>query len=480
MTHATLLAMLFLAGQTVHQELSPGDKRPNVVVVITDDQGYGDIGAHGNPLLKTPHLDSLHAQSARFTNFLVSPTCSPTRAALLTGRHEFKSGVTHTILERERLALSASTLPQAMREGGYTTGIFGKWHLGDEDDYLPGKRGFDKVCIHGAGGIGQTYAGSCGDAPGNKYTNPALWCDGAFVKETGYCTDIFFRRAMNWMAEMDGKKPFFCWIATNAPHAPLQVRPEDEARYAGKVTAEQAKFFGMVANIDDNIGRLMAFLHARNLRENTLVLFLTDNGGTAGVPVFNDGMRGAKGTVWRGGTRGCSFWSLPGRIPPGDIDTLAAHLDVAPTLLDYTQVPVPKALALQMEGRSLKPLIQDKKAPWEPRMLVSHLGRWPAGKADAYVRRVTAIQDGRWKLIQPLADKDGPWKLFDLAKDPGEKTDLAASQPDLVKAMADQHDAWWRSVRPGLVNENKTGPAINPFKERYWAQFPAEKPPSTR
>lgn len=480
MTLATLVGLIGMACHPLHPEVALEQKRPNVVVIITDDQGYGDIGAHGNPVLKTPHLDRLHAQSARFTNFLVSPTCSPTRAALLTGRHEFKNGVTHTILERERLALSASTLPQAMREGGYTTGIFGKWHLGDENAYLPERRGFDKVCIHGAGGIGQTYPGSCGDAPGNTYTNPALWCDGAFVKETGYCTDIFFRRAMNWMAEVDGRQPFFCWIATNAPHAPLQVRPEDEARYAGKVTAEQAKFFGMVANIDDNIGRLMAFLQERNLRENTLILFLTDNGGTAGVPVFNDGMRGAKGSVWRGGTRGCSFWSLPGRIQPGDIGTLAAHLDVAPTLMDFTGTPVPDALRNQMEGRSLTTLLRDKTAHWEPRMLVSHLGRWPAGKADAHARRVTAIQDGRWKLVQPLADRDGPWQLYDLAIDPGEKKDVAKQHPELVRAMAEHHDAWWRSVRPGLVNENISGPAINPFKERYWRQFPAEKPAAGR
>ena len=478
MTLAALVGLFCLAAEPVQGQSSGREKRPNVVVVITDDQGYGDIGAHGNPVLKTPHLDKLHAQSARFTNFLVSPTCAPTRAALLTGRHEFKSGVTHTIFERERLAPSAITLPQVLRDAGYTTGIFGKWHLGDEDAYLPEKRGFDKVCIHGAGGIGQTYPGSCGDAPGNTYTNPALWCDGTFVKETGYCTDIFFRRAMQWMAEKDGKQPFFCWIATNAPHAPLQVRPEDESRYSGKVTKEQAKFFGMVANIDDNIGRLTTFLQERNLRENTLVLFLNDNGGTAGVPVFNDGMRGAKGTVWRGGTRGCSFWSLPGRIKPGEISPLAAHLDVAPTLLDFCGVPVPASMGKQMEGRSLKPLILDKAAPWQNRMLVSHLGRWPTGKADAYARRVTSVQDGRWKLIQPIADRDGPWQLYDLSTDPGEKKDVARQHPDLVLSMSEYHDSWWQSVRPALVNENIKGPAINPFKERYWSQFPAEKPAS--
>ncbi|MFM7102121.1 MAG: sulfatase-like hydrolase/transferase, partial [Verrucomicrobiota bacterium] len=156
--------------------------RPNVVVVLTDDQGYGEIAAHGNPILRTPHLDRLHAASLRFTRFHVSPTCAPTRAALLTGRHEFRSGVTHTIFERERLAPDAATLPALLRESGYATGIFGKWHLGDEDAYQPGARGFDEVFIHGGGGIGQTYPGSCGDAPGNTYLDPVIRSDGAFVR----------------------------------------------------------------------------------------------------------------------------------------------------------------------------------------------------------------------------------------------------------------------------------------------------------
>ena len=468
------LAMVFLA--TVTQPHAAGPNRPNIVVVITDDQGYGDVSAHGNPILKTPHLDRLRQQSASCSDFLVSPTCAPTRSALMTGRHEFKNGVTHTILERERLTLSAIIVPQVLRDAGYTTGIFGKWHLGDEDAYLPDKRGFEKVCIHGAGGIGQTYPGSCGDAPGNQYTDPALWCDGAFVKEKGYCTDIFFQHAIRWMDQVADQKPFFCWIATNAPHQPLQVRPEDEARYAGKATTEQAKFFGMVANIDDNIGRLTAFLETRGLHENTLVLFLTDNGGTVGVPVFNDGMRGAKGSVWRGGTRGCAFWRLPGVVSPGDLPQFTAHIDVAPTLLELAGVSTPPPMRRQIEGRSLAPLLKDRKSTWENRLLVSHLGRWPTGKANAYARRATAVRDARWKLVQPHMNQDAPWQLFDLETDPGEVNDIAIHHPDRVKTMSDFHAAWWASVRPMLVNEEVKGPVINPFKDRYWKQFPAEKP----
>src|SRR5437899_373254 len=173
--------------------------RPNIVLVMTDDQGYGELACHGNPIIQTPNLDRLHKESLRFTDFHVSPTCSPTRSSLMTGRHEFRSGVTHTINERERLSPQAFTLAQLLKLAGYTTGIFGKWHLGDEDAYQPGRRGFDEVFIHGAGGIGQTYAGSCGDAPGNTYFNPALRHNGRFEKTTGYCTDLFFAQAVKWM-----------------------------------------------------------------------------------------------------------------------------------------------------------------------------------------------------------------------------------------------------------------------------------------
>src|SRR6187549_2517166 len=180
---------LLLAGAVQAADLS---KRPNIIFLLTDDQGYGDLSCHGNPVLKTPNLDRLHAEGVRFTDFHVSPTCSPTRSALMTGRHEFKNGVTHTVLERERLTLQATTLAQVLKSAGYTTGIFGKWHLGDEEAYRPERRGFDEVYIHGGGGIGQTFPGTCGDAPDNTNINPAILHNGRFERTHGYCTDLFF------------------------------------------------------------------------------------------------------------------------------------------------------------------------------------------------------------------------------------------------------------------------------------------------
>src|SRR5436190_8236562 len=271
-------------------------KKPNIVFILTDDQGYGDLSCHGNPVLKTPNIDRLHKEGVRFTDFHVSPTCAPTRSALMTGRHEFRNGVTHTINERERLTPDAITLAEVLKTAGYTTGIFGKWHLGDEPDRWPSKRGFDEMFIHGAGGIGQTYVGSCGDAPDNKYFNPAILHNGKFEKTTGYCTDLFFGQALKWIDSQRQKgQPFFAYITPNCPHAPLDCPLQYETKYTGKVPPNVAKFYGMISNIDDNFGTLTAKLKEWGLEQNTLVIFMTDNGSATGSPTFNAGMRGAKG-----------------------------------------------------------------------------------------------------------------------------------------------------------------------------------------
>ncbi len=196
-------------------------QRPNIVIVLVDDVGYGDFSCHGNPVIRTPHVDGFYRQSVRFTDFHVSPTCAPTRCSLMTGRHEFKSGVTHTILERERMSLKAVTIAQVLHDEGYATGIFGKWHLGDQEPYQPEHRGFDEVFIHGAGGIGQTFPGSCGDAPGNTYFNPALMHNGKFEKTHGYCTDLFFGQALRWIDREAPERPslFRLHHAQRGPHA---------------------------------------------------------------------------------------------------------------------------------------------------------------------------------------------------------------------------------------------------------------------
>jgi arylsulfatase len=500
--------MRLLAGLLLCSLLSLAAERPNIIFILTDDQGYGDLGAHGNPVLKTPNLDKLRSESVRFTDFQVSPTCSPTRSALLTGRHEFKNGITHTILERERMALGAVTLTQQLQKGGYRTGIFGKWHLGDEAEYQPNKRGFDEVYIHGAGGIGQSYPGSCGDVPGNSYYGPTLLHNGKFVKTSGYCTDEFFKQAAKWIeGEAAAKRPFYAYIATNAPHGPYNARPEDAALYEGKGLGKDTEnFFGMIHNIDQNVGQLMAKVETLGIAKDTLVVFMNDNGGTAGTKVFNAGMRAQKGTPFMGGIRAMSFWRLPGQFNPADVKALAAHVDFAPTILELTGAPASVQMKSQIEGRSLVPLLRAKVGEdigWPDRVLVTHLGRWGnmVKGVDPEVGKYaeTSVRTARWHLVssasfgkpgtkgaakktkakaakkaqQSPADFEptpANWQLFDLSADYGETTDVAAQHPEVVADLIAKHDAWWKECRPLMVNENVAGPAENPFKVLYREQ----------
>ena len=449
-------------------------KRPNVLLVLTDDQGYGDISAHGNPVLKTPNLDKLRSEGVRFTDFHVSPTCSPTRSALMTGRHEFKNGVTHTILERERLTLSATTIAQVLQSSGYATGIFGKWHLGDEADYQPNRRGFDEAFIHGGGGIGQIFPGSCGDAPGNKYFDPAILHNGRFEKTKGYCADLYFEQATKWLdLQHKSKKPFFAYIASNTPHAPYIARPEDKALYEGKgLTEETESFFGMLHNIDQNVGKIIAKLDELDIAKDTLVIFMNDNGGTAGVKVFNAAMRGAKVTPWVGGTRANSFWRWPGSIGPADCNALTAHIDVFPTLAEIAGAKISESVKPQVEGRSLVPLLENPNSPWADRTLVTHVGRWPKfADPSEWKFKSCSVRNSRWQLVSEKGESEPKWELFDLANDPGEKINVAAVHPDVVIELSKAFDRFWSESLPLMVNENVEGPSINPYQEIYYSQF---------
>jgi arylsulfatase len=462
-----LLALLMFASSAVAAQPA----RPNIIFILSDDQGYGDFSCHGNPILKTPNLDRLLDEAVRFTDFHVSPTCAPTRSALITGRHEFRNGVTHTIFERERLTLKATTLAQVLQGAGYITGIFGKWHLGDEAEYQPNRRGFDEVFIHGGGGIGQTFPGSCGDAPGNTYFNPAILHNGKFEKTQGYCTDVFFEQALKWMATVKGQRPFYAYIALNAPHAPLQVPKQYEQQYAGKAGTNVAKFFGMIANIDDNVGRLFTKLKEWGIERDTLVVFMNDNGGTAGTQVFNAGMRGAKVTPWLGGTRAASFWRWPGTFKPADVSALAANIDFFPTIAELAGAELSGSVRAQIEGRSLVPLLRNPNAPWTDRVLFTHVGRWERGQAAQAKYRNCSVRNSRWQLVCVSKSGAKRWQLFDIKADPGEEEDVAASHPDVVKELDAACDKWWDSVQPQLVNENAVGPKVNPFKALYWKQF---------
>ncbi|MFV0446280.1 MAG: arylsulfatase [Planctomycetaceae bacterium] len=480
---AILLALLILAPQWLLAaeaiQSSLAGRQPNILFLLTDDQGYGDISDHGNPVLTTPNMDRLRREGVRFTDFHVSPTCAPTRSALMTGRHEFKNGITHTILERERLTLDAITLAQVLKSAGYTTGIFGKWHLGDEAEYLPDQRGFDEVYIHGGGGIGQTYPGSCGDAPGNKYFDPTLWHNGKFEKTKGYCTDLFYAQATKWIdAQRQAGQRFFAYVPTNAPHGPYIAQPEDRALFEGKSHAGKPlgenteNFFGMLHNIDDNIGALLAKLEEWGIADNTLLVFMNDNGGTAGVQVYNANMRGAKGTAWLGGTRASSFWRWPGTLQPADCAALAAHIDFFPTIAEIAGAKLNDKARQQVEGRSLVPLLTNPEGDWKPRHLFSHQGRWPKlADPNQSKFRMAAVRNKDWALVTEKGGAEPKWQLFDLRNDYAQQHDVLDQHPEVVKELSGAFDQWWAECLPLMVNEQAFGPAINPFWARYYEQF---------
>ncbi len=440
--------------------------QPNIILVMTDDQGYGDLACHGHPFLKTPNLDKLYAQSTRFTDFHASPTCAPTRSALMSGRAPFKNGVTHTILERERMALSATTIAQVLKTAGYTTGIFGKWHLGDADAYQPNRRGFDEVFIHGAGGIGQNYPGTQSSVAGTDYFNPILKHNDTFVQTEGYCTDVYFQQALSWIKQSK-ERPFFAYISTNAPHSPYKVADKYKAMYQGKCSDSSAAFFGMITNIDENMGLLMKKLDEWDLADNTLLIFMTDNGTAAGT--FNYGMKGRKGTVNEGGTRVPLFFRLPGKTKPGvDIDRLARHYDLFPTLAQFAGATIPQDLNL--DGRSLMPLIENPKADWDDRFTFFHIGRW--GKKNAPGRWGTgdtdpdkakykgfAVRNEKWRLV-------GKSELYNIDEDPGEQNNVASENPQVVQQMLEAYDKWWDEVRSLMVNEDASLDTGNPFRDQ--------------
>ena len=338
-------------------------ERPNVVFVLTDDQGYGDLSCHGNPIVKTPHIDALYSDSVRLTDYHVGPTCAPTRAGLLTGHYANSTGVWRTSGGRSLLRADEVSMADHFRRNGYATGIFGKWHLGDNAPYRPQDRGFETVVVHGGGGVGQTP-----DFWGNSYFDDSYWDGQHFRKYEGYCTDVWFQQALEFI-ERNRNKPFFCYIPTNAPHAPFLVDPTHSDPYLPLTPhQDRAKFYGMLAKIDENVGNLRFQLRELELEEDTIFVFMTDNGSAGGLDVdedqfvtsgFNAGMRGKKGSAYDGGHRVPFFMHWPGGgLDTGrDVDRLTANIDILPTLIEVCGLD--SSGASEFDGRSLVPLLQN-------------------------------------------------------------------------------------------------------------------------
>jgi arylsulfatase A-like enzyme len=409
------------------------NEQPNVIVVLTDDQGYGDLGCHGNPWIKTPAMDKLHSESIRFTNFHVSPTCSPTRGALMTGRYPNAIGTWHTINGRNLMWKDEKTLADTFAKNGYKTGFFGKWHLGDNSPHRPQDRGFQEVLMHGGGGIGQTP-----DFWSNDYFDDTYLRNGVPEKFTGYCTDIWFNEAEKFISR-NKTKPFFAFISTNAPHAPFHIDQKYVDIYKNK-NVPNAKFYGMITNIDDNLAKLRKFLAKNKLQDNTILIFMTDNGTVKGYSEkrkngFNSGMRGKKGTVYEGGHRVPFFiyWAK-GELSGGkDIDTLSAHIDLLPTLAELCHLKRTKGKKLH--GRSLVPLLYGSPKKWPKRVLVTDSQR-----VHIPVKwKNSSTMTQKWRLINGN-------ELYDIKNDSGQKQNLAKQHPDIVASLRQEYDKWWNMV----------------------------------
>ncbi len=437
--------------------------RPSVILIVTDDQGFGDLGVNGNPVIRTPHLDAMARRSARMTQFYVSPVCAPTRASLMTGRYNYRTRAIDTFIGRAMMEPEEVTLAEILEGAGYRTGIFGKWHLGDAYPMRPIDQGFEEALVHRGGGIGQPS-----DPPGGegKYTDAILFHNGEPVQTRGYCTDVYFDRALDWIETQHAAgENFFAYIATNAPHGPFHDVPEPLlAEYRdvdlsndrfpqdrGHPLSDdadldrRARIFAMITNIDENVGRLFARLAALGLIEDTIVLFMVDNGPNGNRYVA--GMKGWKGHVHEGGVRSPLFVHWPSHLEAGHTsDRIAAHIDVLPTVLDATGVSLPKGLRL--DGRSLLPLLIGEHDEWAGRTITiqAHRGDVP----QRYHHFMTRSQ--RYKLVHPSGfglegfEGEPAFELYDMEADPLELEDLAAEKPQVVEELQAAYDAWFDDV----------------------------------
>lgn len=405
-------------------------QKPNVVLIITDDQGYGDLSCHGNPKLKTPHLDKLHSQSLRLTDYHVSPTCAPTRASLMTGHYANRTGVWHTINGLSLLRKDEITLPQILNDAGYATGMFGKWHLGDNYPFRPEDRGFNEVLRHGGGGMGQSP-----DYWDNAYFDSSYFHNGTPTPIKGFCTDVFFQQAKQFI-QQNKQQPFFAYISTNAPHGPLHCPTEYSKPYA-HLGEKTANFYGMIANIDDNVGDLTAWLEQQGLLDNTILIFTTDNGTAGGRKIFNAGMKGAKNSEFEGGHRVPFFLHWPaGKMTGGhDIPQLTAHLDILPTLAELCQAPLPPTY--KGDGKSITPLLRREQTNWEDRMIMTDSQRINTPQQW----KKTAVMSTRWRLINGK-------QLYDIKADPSQKRNLASKHPEVVSEMRAFYQSLWADMAP--------------------------------
>ena len=442
--------------------------RPNIVVIMPDDQGYGDQGVTGNRVIRTPNIDALAQDSASMSDFYVCPVCSPTRASLMTGRYHYRTRVVDTFKGRSMMEPDEITIAEILRDSGYATGIFGKWHLGDNYPLRPIDQGFDESYIHRGGGLAQP---SEPIENGKRYTNPILFENGKQIQTKGYCTDLYFDAAINFIDRCKADKtPFFVYLPTNAPHGPYHDVPNELYEYykttdlksimtGNRGNVDQlARIAAMIENVDQNVGKLDRHLRDQGLFENTIVIFLVDNGPNS--QRYVGPFRGMKATVHEGGIRSPLFVRWPARLTAGTVsDRISAHIDLLPTIVDAAGVDLPAEA--KVDGRSLLPLLEGQQTEWPDRHLVLQVHR-----GDQPVRyHHMAVRNQQWKLVHPSGfgkekmPENVPFELYDMSSDQGETVNLAEAKPDTFKAMLKAYDEWFDDVS-GTRRDNYAPPRI--------------------
>lgn len=412
-------------------------QKPNIIIVITDDQGKNDLACEGNPYVKTPNLDKFYDNAVRLTNFHVSTTCAPSRGSLMTGRHTNRINVFHTISGRSLLFEDEVLLPQVLAQNGYTNGMFGKWHLGDNYPYRPMDRGFHEVVRHGGGGITQGP-----DYWRNDYFDDSYWHNGEPTKYEGYCTDVFFDEALQFI-DKNKDQPFFCYISTNAPHGPLNCPEKYIDMYNEYDFDEKFKrFYGMITNIDDNFKKLEDKLDDLGITENTIVIFMTDNGSATGRGLYNPHLRGGKGSQYEGGHRVPFYihWPKGDLVGGKDVNELIAHYDLLPTFVDLLGLDFTAVKPL--DGISVKELLYGNNKSWKNRILYMDTQRLQnLVKYKAYT-----VMDEKWRLV------DGK-ELYDVTTDLKQEHNIIEKHPEVAARLAEGYERWWDSFMDDGVNE---------------------------
>ena len=442
---------------------------PNVILIITDDQGYGDLGINGNSLIKTPVIDRFAKQSLRFNDFHVSPVCAPTRSSLMTGRYSLRTGIRDTYNGGATMASSEITIAEILKQAGYQTGLFGKWHLGDNFPSRPMDQGFDESLMHLSGGMGQVGDVTTYFQKDSSYFNPVLWKNGQKESFKGYCSDIFAANAIQFI-EKNKSNPFFCYLSFNAPHTPLQVPEYYDQMYKNvdpsieferknpmhlkmteKDKEDARKVYGMVSNIDDNIGKLLQKIADLGIEENTIIIFMTDNGPQQ--LRYTAGMRDKKGSVYNGGTRVPFFLKYPALTKESKvIETMSAHFDVLPTLSELCHVDLPKDR--KIDGKSLVPLIKGKKVDWSDRTMFSY---WTRKYPELY--NSMAIQKAGYKLVGQTNYNASieDFELYHLKNDPEELHNIVKENKAIALKLKAELDLIYQDLirSKNLINPPK-------------------------